>query len=423
VNDSLLLPQILLVVIMARVAGSLLQMFKQPAVIGEIAAGIVLGPLVLGALAPGFHEQLFGQTTLAGLKAISSLGLVLFMFTTGCELRPALRDRGMLLRASLIGVGSFVLPFGLGVLVGASAYAAFAPPGVPKATFVLFIAVSLAITALPVMTRILTDRNLLNEPVGQISLSAAAVSDLLSWSALLLVLTLGHHGGGWSMVRQWLLVALLCALAFLVVRPALARFADSNSRFSLPAAVRPSLVLIGLIAFSIASDRIGVHTAFGALLFGACIPTEDSVVTATVNQIKRLALLLFMPVFFAYSGLSTSGDLLSHGNLGMFAVILAAAISGKIVGALIGARLSGYDWRLSLSIGSLMNARGLMELVVIRIGLDLGIIGSSVFTMLLGMALLTTLTCAPLLSALRAQPSVEAELGYEPKPSIARTRI
>jgi Kef-type K+ transport system membrane component KefB len=146
-------------------------------------------------------------------------------------------------------------------------------------------------------------------------------------------------------------------------------------------------------------------------------------VTATVNQIKRLALLLFMPVFFAYSGLSTSGDLLSHGNLGMFAVILAAAISGKIVGALIGARLSGYDWRLSLSIGSLMNARGLMELVVIRIGLDLGIIGSSVFTMLLGMALLTTLTCAPLLSALRAQPSVEAELGYEPKPSIARTRI
>jgi Kef-type K+ transport system membrane component KefB len=404
----LLLMQLAVVLAAARACGLLLRALGQPMVVGEMAAGIVLGPIVFGALAPQLHAQLFPKASLPALSALSTLGVVLFMGLVGAELR-APGGMGAQLRASLwVGLSSMALPMLLGLAIAPALYPALAPEGLGFWPFALFVAVALSITAFPVLARILKDRNMSRTPVGQLALGSAAVVDAFAWIVLALVLAVGSTQGqgadGWSgFLRICGGLVLFSAALFLVLKPLYAALLRRQLQDGALSDLGLAAVLIGLIVCAAVAEWLHVHAVFGAFLFGVCLPRDDALLHALEARLAPLATVLLLPVFFALAGLGASADALSAAALPTLALVLAAAIVGKVAGGAAGARLAGWGWRDSLAAGTLMNARGLMELIVIKIGLDAGLITPTLFTMLLLMALVTTALTGPLLNLLGAR--------------------
>jgi Kef-type K+ transport system membrane component KefB len=404
----LLLLQLAVVLAAARACGLLLRALGQPMVVGEMAAGIVLGPIVFGALAPQLHAQLFPRESLPALSALSTLGVVLFMGLVGAELR-APGGMGAQLRASLwVGLSSMALPMLLGLAIAPALYPALAPEGLGFWPFALFVAVALSITAFPVLARILKDRNMSRTPVGQLALGSAAVVDAFAWIVLALVLAVGSTQGqgadGWSgFLRICGGLVLFSAALFLVLKPLYAALLRRQLQDGALSDLGLAAVLVGLIVCAAVAEWLHVHAVFGAFLFGVCLPRDDALLHALEARLAPLATVLLLPVFFALAGLGASADALSAAALPTLALVLAAAIVGKVAGGAAGARLAGWGWRDSLAAGTLMNARGLMELIVIKIGLDAGLITPTLFTMLLLMALVTTALTGPLLNLLGAR--------------------
>lgn len=401
----LLLLQLCVILLSARLCGLLLRALGQPMVIGEMAAGILLGPIVFGALSPQLHAQLFPPASLAALSSLSTLGVVLFMFIVGAEMRsPGQGGMGAQLKASLwVGLASMALPIALGLAIAPLLYPQLAPAGVAFWPFAMFLAVALSITAFPVLARILKDRAMTRTRVGQLALGSAAVVDACAWMVLALVLALGSAGGGLADFLRISggLVAFVAAV-FLVLKPAYAWLLRRQGTGAEPSEMVLAALLIGLFACAMVAEWLHLHAIFGAFLFGICLPRDDRLLHALEARITPLAVIVLLPVFFALAGLGTSTEAFAGAGLGAMALVLAAAMLGKIAGGAAGARMAGYDWRDSLATGSLMNARGLMELIVIKIGLDAGLIGPALFTMLLIMALLTTAATGPLLSLMAA---------------------
>lgn len=398
----LLLLQLAIILLAARACGLLLRAFGQPMVIGEIAAGILLGPIVFGALMPGWHAQLFPPASLPALSSLASMGVILFMFIVGAELRAPGGMGAQLRAASWVGVGSMVVPLLLGLAIAPVLHPTLAPEGLDFWPFALFLGVALSITAFPVLARILKDRHMTHTPVGQLSLGAAGVVDALAWVLLALVIALGSSTGrGWGDFLRIAvgLVALAAGMLF-VVRPLLSRMLARYAPDGVPSPTVLAFLLIGLFATAVLTEWLHLHAVFGAFLFGICLPRDDRLLHALTERLEPLALVLLMPIFFALAGLGTSSNAFASTGLGALLLILAVSIVGKITGAAAGARVCGYGWRDSLAAGALMNSRGLMELIVIKIGLDAGLIGPALFTMLLVMALVTTAATGPLLSLL-----------------------
>jgi Kef-type K+ transport system membrane component KefB len=396
---SPLLLQLVIILAAARVCGLLLRHLGQPAVIGEMAAGLLLGPIVFGAWFPELHAQVFAKASLPALTSLSTFGLVLFMFIIGAELRAPEGVRAQVKAAGLVGVLSVLLPMALGVAISPVLYPTLAPAGVAFWPFALFMATAMSITAFPVMARILKDRGLTQTRIGRLALSAAAVSDVLAWVMLALVVALiGSHGGYAGFAKTTLGMVALAVLVFGGLRPLyawlLARYAPDGQ----PSAIVLSLLMIGLFACAAITHWMGLHEVFGAFLFGACLPRDDRLLKSLVERLEYVAIVVLMPIFFALAGLNTTPDAFVGTGIGALLLILAVAIAGKVLGGGVGARLAGYRWRDSFAVGSLMNARGLMELIVMKVGLDAGVIGPALFTMLLVMALLTTVMTGPLLT-------------------------
>jgi Kef-type K+ transport system membrane component KefB len=399
VSHSPLLLQLVIILGTARLLGLALRYLGQPAVIGEMAAGIVLGPIVFGALAPELHAHVFDPASRGGLEALSQIGLVLFMFIVGAELRLPTGVRSQLVAATWIGLLSVLLPMALGLAIASPLYARLAPAGVAFWPFALFMAVAMSITAFPVMARILKDRGATQTTIGRLALTSAAVADVAAWAMLALVVVLASSRREWDHFARLLTgVALLCAVIFGLLRPLIARLLARYASDGRPAGALLALLLIATLACAYATSFLGVHPVFGAFLFGACLPRDDRLLQSLVERLEHVAILLLMPVFFALAGLSTTADAFVGAGLGALGLILAVAIVGKFVGAGLGARIAGEPWRTSLAVGSLMNARGLMELIVMKVGLDIGVIGPELFTMLLVMALVTTVMTSPLLT-------------------------
>jgi Kef-type K+ transport system membrane component KefB len=396
---STLLLQLVVILGCARIVGVILRFFGQPMVIGEMVAGLMLGPAVFGAVAPTLQAALFQRSSLSELDAISQLGLVLFMFIVGAELRLPSGARAQIMAASWIGVLSVLLPMALGLAVAVPLHPLLAPPGVSFWPFALFIAAAMSITAFPVMARILKDRGETNTRIGRLSLSGAAVADVFSWVMLALVVVLVGSGNDWSRIVSILTgLAVLCALSFGVLRPMIAWLLIRYANDGRPAGALLAALLIATFASAYATAYLGVHPVFGAFLFGACLPRDDRLLHSLIERIEHVAVLVLMPVFFALAGLNTSADAFSGAGAGDTLLILLAAVGGKIIGGSVGARIAGERWRPALAIGSLMNARGLMELIVMKVGLDAGLIGKPLFTMLLAMAIVTTVMTGPLLN-------------------------
>lgn len=392
---------IAIVLIVARLAGALFRRMRQPAVIGEIIAGIMLGPSLLGQIPLGDGRQLgttlFPMAVRPSLATLASVGLILFMFIVGLELNLRL-IRGNERLAGTISLSSVALPFGLGVLLANVLYPAHRGDSSFLA-FALFIGVSMSITAFPVLARILTERSMHRIPLGVIALAAAAVDDILAWSLLAVV-----TGVAEGTDQRHLLVMLAGSIAFVaamlfVVRPMLRRLADRYRRAGRLTPDVLAVVLIGLLLSSYLTSKIGIHAIFGAFMFGAIMPREGNsgFFEAILRHIEQISVLLFLPLFFVTTGFNVDLRGLGTQGLGELGLILLVACSGKFFGAAGAARLHGLPTRTSTALGVLMNTRGLTELVILTVGREKGVLDRDLFTLLVVMAVVTTVITEPLL--------------------------
>jgi Kef-type K+ transport system membrane component KefB len=393
----LLLLQLLVILGAARLCGLLLRRLGQPPVIGEMAAGLLLGPIVFGAWWPQAHAVLFATQSLGALSGLSTMGVVLFMFIVGAELRAPEGTRAQVRTAFSVGLLGIALPMALGLGLAPWLHPRFAPAGVAFWPFALFLAATMSVTAFPVLARILKDRGMTRTTAGRLALSSAVIDDAAVWVILAVVLTLA--GGAHASVAMTALGALgVVAVVFGMLRPLYARLLRSRVADGAYSPHALIWVLLGLLACAALAEWIGLHAIFGAFVFGTCLPREDRLLKHLAEKIEPLAVTLLMPVLFALAGQATSAKAFAGAGVGAFGLILLVAVLGKVIGCTAGARLNGHDWRDSLAVGSLMNARGLMELVVIKIGLDAGVIGAELFTLLFGMTLVTTFMASPMLS-------------------------
>jgi len=409
-STSTLLLQLIVILVSARLCGWLLRWLGQPQVVGEMAAGMLLGPAVLGSCAPAWSAQLFSTELLGGLNALSTLGLVLFMFVVGLEIRSPGGVRRQLRAAGSVGVLSMAVPAALALAIAPLLHPALAPAGIGLAPFALFLAAAVSITAFPVMARILKDRGMTQTPFGQLSLAGAAVVDLFAWILLAVVVAMAGAGDGSRGLATIIGgTVLLLAVLGLVVRPLYARLLAAHAPEGTPSPAVLAALIVGLLASAYATERLHLHAVFGAFLFGACLPRDDRLLQALTERVEPLSVVLLMPLFFALAGLSTTRAAFTQGALGAMALVIAVAAVGKLLGGAIGARLSGQDAADSFAVGALMNARGLMELIVMKVGLDTGLIGPRMFTILLVMALVTTAMTSPLITlALRLRRKTPA---------------
>lgn len=400
-GHSMLLLQLVVILGTARVLALLLRYLGQPAVIGEMIAGLALGPLLLGNVAPDLHALLFPPQSLPALAGISQIGLVLFMFIVGAELRMPTGLRSQMAASAWVGGLSMLLPFLLGLAMAPWLHPQLAPDGVAFLPFALFVATSMAITAFPVLARILKDKGLASSAVGALGLTSAAVADVLAWVLLALVVALIAADGGWSgFARTVAGLVVLGVVAFALVRPAVASLLRRHANDGRPDGMVLALLLIITFAFAALTQWLQLHEVFGAFLFGVCLPRDDQLLDTLVERLEHVAILVLMPVFFALAGLNTSGNAFVGMGLATLGVILLLAIVGKVLGGAAGARVCGMGWRDAFAMGALMNTRGLMELIVLKVGLDVGVIGKEIFTLLMLMAVITTLMTSPLLSLL-----------------------
>lgn len=412
---SPLLLQLVIILATARLCGLLLRHLGQPPVIGEMAAGIVLGPIVLGAAFPQFHASLFAADSLPALSSLSTLGLVLFMFIVGAELRAPHGVRAQLRSAGWVGILSVLAPMALGIGIAPWLHPTMAPDGVGFWPFALFMAAALSITAFPIMARILKERGMTHSRIGQLSLSAAAIADVFAWVMLALVVALIGSGDGFAgFARTTLGLVVLCVVVFAGLRPLMAWLLRRHAADGQPAGMVLAALLIGVFACAGITQWLELHPVFGAFLFGACLPRDDRLLKSLIERIEHLSIIVLMPIFFALAGLNTTTDAFVGAGLGALALIMLAAVLGKVLGGAAGARIGGFGWRDSFAVGSLMNARALMELIVIKVGLDAGLITQELFTLLLVMAIATTVMTGPLLSlftAKRAQATTASRAG------------
>ena len=383
------------VIALGRVLGKLFTYIGQPPVIGEVVAGIVLGPSLLGRVSPDAMDFLLPKDAAPHLGIIAQLGAILYMFIVGLELNTG-HLRQVANSVFAVSYVSMVLPFVLGAALALWLYPLLSNDAVPFTSFALFVGVAMAITAFPVLARILSDRGLERTNLGVTALGAAAVGDVTAWCLLALVVGVAKADIG-AAVQVILFAILFVAAMLLVVRPCVANYVR-RAGDAAPSRGTIAMVIIGVLLAALTTDAIGVHAVFGAFLLGALIPHDSRLARDIGRKLTDVVTVLLLPAFFAFTGLRTQIGLVSSGSEWlMCAAIVVVATAGKFGGALLAARLTGQGWRQAAAVGSLMNTRGLMELIVLNIGLDLKVISPTLFAMMVIMALVTTMTTAPLL--------------------------
>ena len=393
---GLLLLQIILIMLAARAFGILANKLRQPAVVGEIIAGVLLGPSLLGWVAPSFSGFLFPAESLKSLQFLSQIGLAFFMFIVGMELDLS-KIRNKAHDAVMISHASIIIPFFLGVWLAYFLFTRFAPANVSFLSFALFMGIAMSITAFPVLARIVQERKLTHTPLGIMAITCAAADDVTAWCILAVVVAIVNAGGIISALATILLAIVFVTVMLVLVRPWMNRVIQLQmAKGNQKAAV--SLVFFILLISAWIAEVIGIHALFGAFLAGVIMPHDTPIRQLLTDRLEDVSVLLLLPIFFVFTGLRTHIGLLNQGDLWIVAgMIMLVAVAGKLGGSTITARLMGQSWRQSVSIGALMNTRGLMELVVLNIGFDLGILSPEIFAMLVLMALATTFMTGPLL--------------------------
>ncbi|NUY80571.1 cation:proton antiporter [Flavobacterium sp. MAH-1] len=394
---ALLLCQVITIILVARIFGWFFRKIGQPTVIGEMIAGIVLGPSLVGMYFPEYSNLLFPKESLGNLQFLSQIGLIFFMFVVGMELDlKALRNKAN--DAVVISHASIIFPFTLGVGLSYFIYEAYAPESVEFLSFSLFLGIAMSITAFPVLARIVQERGIHKTHLGAIVITCAAADDITAWCILAAVIAIVKAG---SIVSSIYVIALAIGYVFLmlkVVQPFLKRVAElKNSRNSLSKPV-VAIFLLTLIISSYASEVIGIHALFGAFMAGAIMPDNTRFRGIIIEKVEDVSVILLLPLFFVLTGLRTEIGLLNHADLWeITGWIIVVAVVGKFIGSAVAAKFVGQSWQDSLTIGALMNTRGLMQLIVLDIGYELGVLSAEIFTMMVIMAIVTTFMTGPAL--------------------------
>jgi Kef-type K+ transport system membrane component KefB len=400
---GLLLLQIVVIVLATRWIGGLFVRMGQPAVIGEMVAGILLGPSLLGWLAPGTLAFLFPASSMGPLKMLSQIGVILFMFLVGMDLDVQhLREKAH--AAVVVSHASILLPLLLGVALSLFLYTSYAPAGVTFSSFALFLGVAMSVTAFPVLARILEERGLAGTPLGSASIACAAVDDVTAWCLLAIVVAFARAQGMASASLTILLALLFLGAMLVLVKPRIERIALRRGE----SGILDKGWIAGLLVFAFAcaffTETIGIHALFGAFVAGIVAPPQPVFRQTLRRRLEIVVSVFLLPLFFAFTGLRTQVGLISdRGAWLACAAIIVVAILGKLGGGMLAGRWTGMSWSDSFSIGALMNTRGLMELIVLDIGLDLGILSRKVFAILMLMALVTTFMTGPLLGLVEAR--------------------
>ena len=394
---SILLAQIITIILVARILGWICQKIGQPTVIGEIIAGIVLGPSLIGLYFPEFSNALFPTQSLGNLQFLSQIGLILFMFMVGMELDlKTLKNKAH--EAIVISHASIIIPFALGMGLAYYIYQSFAPTGVLFLSFGLFIGIAMSITAFPVLARIVHERGIHKTRLCAIVITCAAVDDITAWCLLAAVIAIVKAG---SFVSALYTIAIAIGYVFVMIKivgPFLKRVGELYPTRENMSKQVVAIFFLTLIFSSYATEVIGIHALFGAFMAGTIMPENTKFRNILTEKVEDVALVLLLPLFFVFTGLRTEIGLINDPNLWKITgLIILVAIVGKFVGSALAARFVGQNWRDSLSIGALMNTRGLMELVVLNIGYDLGILSPEIFSMMVIMALVTTFMTGPVL--------------------------
>ena len=384
--------------------GLVFRRLGQTAVIGEMFAGILLGPSLLGQLFPSIESRLFPQASLPPLYLISQLGVVLFMFVVGMDVDiDRLRRRAK--ATVLVSNAGIVVPFALGVGLSFYLHDLYAPAGVANLTFALFIGIAMSITAFPVLARILSERGLTETDLGNTAIGCAAIDEVTAWCLLALALAIGQGHGFAQPVIAVALTGVVGLIALVVIRPRASELFGDVDRSG---AGRGTLLraLLFLFVTAWATETIGVHALFGAFIAGVAVGGAESLRRPLREAIEPLTSTLLLPLFFAYAGLRTEVGSLSGEAWFACGLVLLAAVAGKFGAVSLAARVQGFSWQDAVALGALMNTRGLMELVVLNIGYDLGILSAPMYTMMVIMALTTTCMAGPVLAMLARRPVI-----------------
>lgn len=394
---ALLLFQIITIVLVARIFGWVFRKIGQPSVIGEIIAGIVLGPSLFGLYFPDMKEALFPVASLGNLQLLSQIGLILFMFVIGMELDlKVLKNKAN--DAVVISHASIVIPFALGIGLAYFIYHQFAPDGVEFLSFSLFMGIAMSITAFPVLARIVQERGIHKTRLGTIVITCAAADDITAWCILAVVIAIVKAGSFVSSLYVIGLAFVYVLSMLFIVKPFLKRVGDLYAKKDNLKKSVVAIFLLTLIVSSYLSEIIGIHALFGAFMMGAIMPDIAKFRNIFIEKVEDVSVILLLPLFFVFTGLRTEIGLINEPYLWKITgYIILVAVVGKFFGSALAARFVGQNWRDSLTIGALMNTRGLMELVVLNIGYELGVLSPKVFTMMVIMALVTTFMTGPAL--------------------------
>jgi Kef-type K+ transport system membrane component KefB len=422
-----LILQIGIVLIAARGAGLVVQRFGQPMVVGEMLAGILLGPSLFGWLAPGLTLAIFPPASLGILSGVSQVGLVIFMFLVGLELNPRLLRHGGGHAAVVISHASIIVPFFLGSALALYLFPRLTDGSIAFPGFALFLGAAMSITAFPVLARILREGQLTNSAIGSLAITCAAVDDVTAWCMLAVIVVLVRAPG----VEHDLWVTLAgsfgyLAAVLLVGRRLFRHLETWHQRRGRVTQEMLALVLLLTLASAWTTEWLGIHALFGAFLIGAALPKGEAFVADLRHRLEDVTVVLLLPLYFAFTGLRTSIALLNGPDMwSFFSLIMLVAIAGKFGGALVAARMVGIRWRESSVIGILMNTRGLVELVILNVGLDIGVLPPAIFTMMVLMALVTTAMTGPLLEL--AYPKRLRQAGFSLQdlglPRLARSQV
>lgn len=392
---ALLLAQIVTIIVVAKFFGWICVKLKQPSVIGEMIAGIVLGPSLVGLYFPEFSAFMFPKESLPNLQFLSQIGLILFMYIVGMELDlSVLRKKAH--DAVVISHASIIIPFALGVGLAYFIYKEFAPDGIQFSSFALFMAIAMSITAFPVLARIVQERNLHKTKIGTVVITCAAADDITAWCILAAVIAVVKAGSFSGSIFVIIMAIVYVFLMIRLVKPFLTRIAESQKGKGFINKALVAVFFLILIISSYLTEVIGIHALFGAFMAGAIMPENVKFRNLFIEKVEDVALVLLLPLFFVFTGLRTQIGLLNDPHLWKIGgLIILTAVIGKFVGSALTAKFLRLNWKDSLTIGALMNTRGLTELIVLNIGYDLGVLGPELFAMLVIMALFTTFMTGP----------------------------
>ncbi|HEX7303763.1 cation:proton antiporter [Lentzea sp.] len=398
--------------------GRLALLVRQPRVVGEMVAGVLLGPALFGAVAPGVQAQLFPADVKSTLYVLSTIGLTFYMFLVGSSLDHKLTTGANARKAGVLAVSGIVPTFLLGAGAAVVFYDSLSPEGTSMWVFMLFIGGALSITAFPMLARILQERGIANTPIGGLTLVAAAIDDAVAWAFLALIIAVGASGSPSGALKTILGAAIFATLMLTVGRKWLAKLGERAERDGKLSRDMMALILFIVLLSGWYTDWIGVFSVFGGFITGLAMPKSPVVRQELETKLTDLNSILLLPVFFAFSGLNTRVDGFGSGGALWFqlAAIMLVAFVGKYVGCGLVVKAQGYSWRYASAVGGLMNARGLMILIFINIGLAYDLVTPEMFAILVAVAIVTTAAAMPIYRA-SLPDHLEAQANVKPSPA------